>query len=357
MRFGRSGGFSIIRAFFLLFGFLLLSAALVRTVYIHRAPDLNTAVNSRTGVVQQPPAAPNVAALTEEEKARYLAMIDSALESARIKNMERLDSFKSELGKTLDDGFMPVNANVANVVEEVSNFKFCCKYCSALAGDFVNDTAEADKMVSDVIEAQINAPCRVVENSANDGLTSFCRDIADNGDEMRVSLDLCAEGIAERLNISGDSGSLAEFDKQLGNFRNDVDTIAVNSVIPIVSEVVFIVPTCEAIRILFAAIAKILSKGAAAGGVAMAADGPLPVGDVIGAIIAVGCTAWSCHDFIEARMALPEQLSSELTSNIEVYRQQIYDSSCTFAEEWINQCNERNSQLCEELKKQLKEGF
>ena len=41
-----------------------------------------------------------------------------------------------------------------------------------------------------------------------------------------------------------------------------------------------------------------------------AADGPLPIGDIIGAALAVGGTVWCCHDIYKAHKALPADMTA-----------------------------------------------
>ena len=45
-------------------------------------------------------------------------------------------------------------------------------------------------------------------------------------------------------------------------------------------------------------------------------DGPLPIGDVVGAGLAIGGTAWCCMDLCKAYKALPDELSEALRTAI-----------------------------------------
>ena len=51
-------------------------------------------------------------------------------------------------------------------------------------------------------------------------------------------------------------------------------------------------------------------------GTCAVADGPLPIGDVVGAGLAIGCTAWCCNDIRKAYKALPGELSAALKTAI-----------------------------------------
>ena len=51
-------------------------------------------------------------------------------------------------------------------------------------------------------------------------------------------------------------------------------------------------------------------------GTCAVADGPLPIGDVVGAGLAIGGTAWCCNDIRKAYKALPGELSAALRTAI-----------------------------------------
>ncbi|MBR4675463.1 MAG: hypothetical protein IKP00_13435 [Victivallales bacterium] len=47
-----------------------------------------------------------------------------------------------------------------------------------------------------------------------------------------------------------------------------------------------------------------------------AADGPLPIGDIVGAALAVGGTVWCCRDIYKAHKALPANLAAALETAV-----------------------------------------
>ena len=69
------------------------------------------------------------------------------------------------------------------------------------------------------------------------------------------------------------------------------------------------------IRILTRLTPKLVSSWGLFGTMATA-DGPLPIGDVIGAGLAIGGTAWCCMDLCKAYKALPDELSEALRTAI-----------------------------------------
>lgn len=69
-------------------------------------------------------------------------------------------------------------------------------------------------------------------------------------------------------------------------------------------EVALIRSTVESFRVLASVAIGRLSGTAVAAGTAAVADGPLPIGDVVGAIIAVGGSAWTIWDIRKAAEAM-----------------------------------------------------
>ena len=78
------------------------------------------------------------------------------------------------------------------------------------------------------------------------------------------------------------------------------------------------------IRFTVSTAARILGKAAArmagstvAAGAAAVSDGPLPIGDAVGAVLVVGSTAWSLCDIYRAADVLPSELKSALYSVVD----------------------------------------
>ena len=81
-------------------------------------------------------------------------------------------------------------------------------------------------------------------------------------------------------------------------------------------EGLFIKATLESCLAVAGRCAPQLAATLGASATCAAADGPLPIGDIIGAALAVGGTAWCCHDIYKAHKELPANLATALETAV-----------------------------------------
>ena len=81
-------------------------------------------------------------------------------------------------------------------------------------------------------------------------------------------------------------------------------------------EAVFIRSTLASLNSVLGAIAARLSAAYGGGAACAVADGPLPIGDIIGLALAAGGTIWSISELCEAQDQLPRELSDVLYRSI-----------------------------------------
>lgn len=82
-------------------------------------------------------------------------------------------------------------------------------------------------------------------------------------------------------------------------------------------EAVFIRSTLASLNSVLGAIAAKLSSALGGGAACAAADGPLPIGDLIGVALAAGGTIWSISDLCKVRDRLSQDVSDVLRQSIQ----------------------------------------
>ena len=83
-------------------------------------------------------------------------------------------------------------------------------------------------------------------------------------------------------------------------------------------EAVFIRATINSLVSVLANCAPTMTASLSTAGACAAADGPLPVGDIVGVIVAIGGTAWSGYELYNAHQALSSEMSDALRNAISV---------------------------------------
>ena len=74
-------------------------------------------------------------------------------------------------------------------------------------------------------------------------------------------------------------------------------------------------------RVLGAVTARLAASWGGAAGLA-AADGPLPIGDIVGVAMGVGGTVWSAYDLWQCRESLPGEISKALNAAVDSFREE-----------------------------------
>lgn len=104
-------------------------------------------------------------------------------------------------------------------------------------------------------------------------------------------------------------------------------------------------------RSCLAPIAAKLVSTAGTATVSAVADGPLPIGDIIGGVVAIGGTVWTAYDIYRVTEAMPKEMEDGITKSIDEFQR----SLTTAALENLKKCeSESQSYADEQLKIILK---
>ena len=106
-------------------------------------------------------------------------------------------------------------------------------------------------------------------------------------------------------------------------------------------EVLFIRSTYKCIRSATASIVARLSASWTTCGISSAIDGPLPIGDIIGALIAAGGTIWSAYDIYQVTNVLPARLERQISTMSENYHQRLTEKAREQAGKAVRLCIEQ----------------
>ena len=187
--------------------------------------------------------------------------------------------------------------------------------------------------------ALANFQYRLQENHAN-----YCADLAEIiGTMPELSIDMAPfEGFAE---------DLAVVEKSIRNLsiRSGEATAAT------LLEVAFIKPTISMLRRVFGAVLAKLAGKASAAAIFAAADGPLPVGDMVSAGLFIFGGICMVRDIHMVTKVLPGELTAGLTEAIDSYEQQLTASVLERAQELVNSFDTSSENLSEKIMKNIEE--
>ena len=170
--------------------------------------------------------------------------------------------------------FDEAQQNIPSVVEQLTGTTALCKLCGLMARDKLKGTRETQDYLSSVLEKPIIGPCR------------------------------------EGASVYGCDFNTAGFLDTLKSINADYAEIKAYAVSGLAIEAIFLKKTLASLGSVLGSTVTRLTAICGGGTTCAAADGPLPVGDLLGIVLAAGGTAWSGYDLWKAR----EQLTGELTT-------------------------------------------
>ena len=196
-----------------------------------------------------------------------------------LKQQERRSRLE-ELDRKADPYFNQARKEVPMIAKKLSSKKAIMKLCWLIAKDKATGKHEAEEYLSKHIRP-------VVSN---------------------------CEQAAQIYGISLNSSEFAKVMKEIGADHLKASAYPLES---LGIEAVMLRSTLASVsRVCGGVIARM--TGCVAGGTAAAvADGPLPIGDIIGVALTVGGTAWSIYDLHQLSKQLPKDLENTLLNSID----------------------------------------
>ena len=256
----------------------------------------------------------------------------------------------------IDCHFDEARANIKKVVEPFTSIKVCAKLAWKLAKDSIcDDSHEVQDAIQPIVEPNIIRPCMAGYGTANYLMMIGQRQLQASGNQL--SSDLIQQAGMMRGDDSLD-------DKVLGDFNDNLEkvnavvmqqaTTTMGLAVGIAIDVVFIRSTISTIKALLDWIASRMITSAGTATVMAAADGPLPIGDIVGAGLMVLSTAWAGYDLYQVTHTLPEQLRTELINTIETTRKAVKKELHQKVEEMERQQQQQRETLEQQALQALK---
>ncbi len=219
--------------------------------------------------------------------------------------------FVSEVESVAAARFGNVRNGIPRVVSRFGTFERCKDLLVTLVRDKMDNGCRTVSSLKHDLEANFYRGLYDAHDKVNACLVSFLKNVEAERQafrhELEVELDLIElPGDEAFRNILTDGGERIEKCKR---------ELAEGQIVAAISAI--IEATC--IRVTVSTVARILGKAAArmAGSVAVGAgaavaDGPIPIGDIIGGAVVLGSTCWTAYDIWQATKVLPWELNKSL---------------------------------------------
>ncbi len=256
---------------------------------------------------------PAIAATADSSKAiaRRKAAV-ARMHAAYVEALERHHrAFLSEVKQAADSQFGRVRADISGVVAKFGTFSRCTDLFKTIVVDRIKGGDRTGASIKSDLEADFYRGLYEARDRVHECLGSFLRNAESEREAFKVGLEAELDSAA----LPGDDAYKALLEECGERIEQKKDALKWGQIDAGIAGVIEAV----CIRQTVAAVGRLLGKAAArqagtmaAGAAGAVADGPLPVGDVIGGLAVVGCTAWSAADVYKAAKVLPAELRSAL---------------------------------------------
>ena len=249
-----------------------------------------------------------------EERIAKRAAVVARLHAEYAASLKRhYSTFLCDVDQIGGAQFCAVRSRIPGVVGKFGTFSRCKELFTTIVTDRLKGGNATGDGIRRDLEADYYRGLYAARDRVYECLGSFLR----NADAAKDAFKLELEAELDDVELPGDEvykSLLEECGNRIEQKKSALNTAQIDAAISVAFEAV-------CIRQTVATVARILGKAAArqagtmaAGAGAAVVDGPLPVGDIIGGVAVLGCTAWSVWDVYKATKVLPAELRATLES-------------------------------------------
>lgn len=276
----------------------------------------------------------------QEAERRLRREVEERTELYRRQNGELLQEFLAALPNAGDASFRRAVVNIESFIKRTTKMSFCTKLVYKMVKDKLTGDSSLSEALEPIVRDELCAPLGAGHAAVDNELRNFMLRLQENHNRYRADV----MEIAHREDFQGGTLPLAtRLPERLGALEQQVMDFAVTKTLTAVGvglEAVFARSLYLAIRRVAAHAAAKLAGTASAAAVSAVADGPLPVGDIIGAVIGVAGTVWTGYDVYQVSVKLPKELRAELMELVRKTRSEALTEAEAQAREAVRKANE-----------------
>ena len=259
------------------------------------------------------------------------------------------------LESSVDADFLQARNSIPRVVDELCGFRACVKLSYKAAKDKLKDTHDFQDAYMEVIDAPIVQPSLHAHRTADDTLRMLDQALKER--YVRYTVDVaaaCGQNVEQALIPPDDLDRLLLCINNVAEYSQEYQAQKLFAAFGVVFEAIFFRQTCKAIVTLFAKPVAKISGSLGAGAICAAADGPIPIGDIVGGVLAGVGLAWTAYDVYEVTCVMPDRLESELRDGISETRSQLLSECRGKATEILQTYQDSGNVLKAQLVRELR---
>lgn len=259
-----------------------------------------------------------------------------------------LADFMLLLETNVEPDYLQAKAAIPDTADKICGLWTCVKLCYKAAKDKLSDTHDFDDAFYSLLEEPIVQPCRHANEVASNELNNLNQRLKERYTKYAVDLAAtCDLNHNDQQTVQPDIESYFETTKAF-SLNGQIDKM-VTMFIGVPLEIIFFRETIQTATKLFVVPVARICAASSAGAISAAADGPLPIGDAIGATITIGGLAWTAYDVYSVTNVLPEHLKTNLANELDTAKAELVKNANEKALDLVREYRLSGSTLKEEL--------
>ena len=264
-------------------------------------------------------------------------------------NRQLLKDFETKIASAGNADFELARRNIPAVARQFSSVKWNGKLCCKMVKDRLCKSQDTQAALDEVLNPRIIGPCEHGSMLIRNELENFLLRLAENENRFHARLALCTGNSSY---FEGKESARKQFLLECHKLSKKLKADAVTRAAVIAGTAVEIVCLRTTIRLASVAFRHIIARLAATASTAAvcaAADGPLPVGDIIGGVIAVGSLAWCAYDLYQISQVMPKEVHAALSKMVRDYQVNSRKQALEFAQKTLAEYQAAAGQITAKL--------
>ncbi|MBO7330138.1 MAG: hypothetical protein J6W00_15360 [Lentisphaeria bacterium] len=265
------------------------------------------------------------------------------------KNSILLQDFENKILTIGKENFISAEQKIDQTVQELTGYVTCAKLCYKMAKDKIWKTSDTQTAVNAILQPNILMPCQTGAAKIFHAYQEFCHKLRENNNHYRAKLALI---VGDNQYFANTEAAQQDFIIKNIELHSMVKNVAIDKMLTAIGITLEIILIKETMRIIVKVgghiAAKLISTTSAAA-ISATADGPLPVGDIIGAVLAIGGISWAAYDLYQMHVVLPKEMRSHLFSMIRDFENKNRIETITSARKMVNFYNQESNKITDLL--------
>ena len=303
----------------------------------------------------------------ELEKKKFAADVELRIQKYKGDVAETVERYRKMLPLSEAEAAFRKSEDGASFIaskEGLCGFKCCVSLAYKMAYDKVKGITRTEDAISPIVNEKIVDEIEKAVAAYARWTTDFQKELATEESALAADLAVKSKSFESAVSVFSEENAKS-VSLAVDAFSRDVQDHAYKAAEAAVSlalETVMIKTSYTAIKNVVVRLAGVALSSAvkragasiAAGGTAAVVDGPLPIGDIIGAVLTVGGLSWTAYDIYVVTKTMPDEMNAKIQGEIVKTRKALEEKALANLQKAKLDCEASAEQKLSELNKILK---